>query len=412
MGVYENYRVREISKIQKIRNFIIFNSYFNFFLIVTISTNFILIGFSLEYESSIVEILNYSINSIYLIEILLKLYVFKFIYFRTFWNLIDFLSAISSFWFLINRTENREILFLILLRNFRIISSIPKIKFIFELFVNSVFVLSYTLSVFLLLSVVGSLIIVSNILPGNSSIEFRYLFGSVPAGFLTILQCITLDNWHRTVARPLATSGHWLPVVTVLLIVLVGYYAYGNILLGWYVDRAVAISLDEDERFRQERDSKEEERLRGVIGGLHDGLPTDRKDIDEESLVGIEKNLIDLGIDSNDLSGMFKIMDADGLGYISVAQVCQGLSRIRGDAKGRDLVHLKSILKKCSDKVNVLHGDFELVQNSINSISNNLEEFSKLISNYKNLNETKILNFRENLEKFKNRQKNLNKTKH
>ena len=58
------------------------------------------------------------------------------------------------------------------------------------------------------------------------------------------------------------------------------------------------------------------------------------------------------------------------------------------------------------------NGDFELVQNSINSISNNLEEFSKLISNYKNLNENKILNSRENLEKFKNRRKNLNKTKH
>nr|WP_244151527.1 ion transporter [Halobacillus dabanensis] len=229
----------------KLRHFVEHKG-FSRFILAVILFNAVLIGITTDeviYENyqSIFIFLDVLILSIFTIEIILKLVVYRHEFFKEGWNIFDFVIVFGSL-VLYNTHFVGVLRILRVLRVLRTISIVPSLK-------------RLTNSLFLAIPAIGSVTILMGIIFyvyaiigtsffGDISPEY---FGDVDLSVLTLFQVFTLESWASGVFRPIFAEVTWSWLYFVSFIV-VSTFIILNLIVGEIVNNAQQLS----EHARQE----------------------------------------------------------------------------------------------------------------------------------------------------------------
>jgi voltage-gated sodium channel len=202
---------------------------------------------------------------IFVIEMALKLYVYRLSFFRAGWNVFDFL--IISIAFIPAMGPISVIRALRILRVLRLISIVPQMRRVIGALIHAIPGMASILAVLLIIFYVAA-VLVTTLFGG----EFELLFGSIGASMYTLFQIMTLEGWSEEVVRPVMTVYplswmFFIPFITITS------FAVLNLFIGIIVD-AMNIMHDKDdpytgpERRKQHEDLDDIKALRMEIAEL------------------------------------------------------------------------------------------------------------------------------------------------
>ncbi|OUD16043.1 ion transporter [Thioflexithrix psekupsensis] len=135
------------------------------------------------------------ILGIFILEILLKLYAFGWRFFKSGWNIFDFVIVAIA---LMPSSGSLSVLrALRILRILRLISFISQLRLIVEALLKSLPGIASIAGLVLLMFYVSA--VISTRMFGESFPEF---FGTIGASMYTLFQVMTLESWSAGVARP------------------------------------------------------------------------------------------------------------------------------------------------------------------------------------------------------------------
>lgn len=139
---------------------------------------------------------------IFVIEILLKLLVYRFAFFRSGWNIFDFVIVSAA---LLPLGGNFAILrALRIVRAFRLISAMPKMRQVVQGLLAAIPSMG---SVILLLGLIFYVAaVMATKLFGDS---FPQWFGSVGSSLYSLFQIMTLESWSMGIVRPIMEVYPW-----------------------------------------------------------------------------------------------------------------------------------------------------------------------------------------------------------
>ncbi len=222
---------------------------FTRFIIGLIVINAIILG--LETSDRLVlaagpalSLVNGLILTVFVVEIVLKLLAFGPRFFRSGWNIFDFLIVSIS---LMPATGPLEILrALRILRVLRLLSQVPKLRVIIESLMRALPGMGWTalllLLVFYVFAVMGTMLF------GD---EFPEYWGNLALSLFSLFQIMTLESWSSGVARPMMEVYPWIWVYFVPFI-LVSSFMVLNLFIAIIVTATQSIHADEEEEQRQE----------------------------------------------------------------------------------------------------------------------------------------------------------------
>ncbi len=232
---------------------IVYNKHFTSFITYLIIINAVLIG--LETYPSIYEpnkdiffILDWIILAIFGIELLLKLYVERYNFFKSAWNNFDFVIIVGSI-ILYNTPFVSVLRIFRVLRILRTITFFPSLRRIVQ-------------ALFLAIPTIGSVLILMTIIfyvyaiigtAFFSNINPEY-FGNLQLSTITLFQIFTLESWASGIFRPLFEEEPWSWLYFVSFIV-VATFIMINLIVGEIVNNAQKIT---DEVEKETRDIKED----------------------------------------------------------------------------------------------------------------------------------------------------------
>eukprot|EP00933_Yihiella_yeosuensis_P040412 TRINITY_DN34713_c0_g1_i1.p1 TRINITY_DN34713_c0_g1~~TRINITY_DN34713_c0_g1_i1.p1 ORF type:complete len:471 (-),score=97.64 TRINITY_DN34713_c0_g1_i1:142-1554(-) len=175
--------------------------------------------------------------------------------------------------------------------------------------------------------------------------------GSVARSMLTVLQVVTLDCWVENIGRPLFELAP-LGLVCVILAIVILTFGTLNILVAVMVERITCITAEGKESSHKILEKTENALLQSMAEEFE---ANDREGLGELNFKefrrmirtdSLSKKLGLLGIRSTDAEGLFSLMDVDGSGTITPSEFVSGLQKIKGPAKGQDVVQLICFAQK------------------------------------------------------------------
>lgn len=209
--------------------------------------NSILIG--LETSESVmlnygllIDVIDLTILVLFSLEIFLKIFVYKIGFFKSSWNVFDFLVVAIS---LVPAAGSFSVFrALRIIRTLRLLRSIPKLRLIIESLVKSLPSIGW-ISVLL-----GIVFYVFSVIGVNlfGSLYPEY-FGDLSKAIFTLFQIMTLESWSSAIARPIMDGVPFTGVYFVSFI-LIATYTTLNIFIAIVVNTMNEVSL---------KDLKEEE---------------------------------------------------------------------------------------------------------------------------------------------------------
>lgn len=228
------------------------SQFFQRFIVSLIILNSILIG--LETSPAIMDRFGYFIDridlvilGIFIIEIVLKIAVYRLRFFRDPWNLFDLavilisvLPAAGSF------TVFRA---LRILRTLRLLKNMPKLRLIIESLLHAIpsigWIAVLLAVIFYIFAVIGTNLF---------GVLFPQWFGSLTDSMYTLFQIMTLESWSSGIARPIIDQ---MPYATIYFVVfiLIATYTTLNIFIAIVVNTMNEMHLKDIEK-----DIEEEER--------------------------------------------------------------------------------------------------------------------------------------------------------
>jgi voltage-gated sodium channel len=187
---------------------------------------------------------NRLILAVFVIEILLKLLAFGPRFFRSGWNVFDFLIVSIS---LVPASGPLEILrALRILRVLRLLSQVPKLRIIIESLLRALPGMGWTalllVLVFYVFAVMGTMLFAE---------DFPELWGNLGLSLFSLFQIMTLESWSSGVARPMMEV---YPLIWLYFVpfILVSSFMVLNLFIAIIVTATQSIHADEEELQRQE----------------------------------------------------------------------------------------------------------------------------------------------------------------
>lgn len=367
-----------------------------------------MIGIEIDYArdaSGFVESLPFFVTefifaSVFMTEMVLGLHQGGFDYFNDVWNLFDFSLVVMSINDINVKVAERpqavgwsclRILRLLrLARNIKSLHMLNELYLVMQGFLDSmrtvfwvgccVMCLVYCLAV-ALTTVVGQ----------DYGIRERWdtadiYVGSVPKAMLTVLQVLTFDNWSWDIARPLMEYGRddVSVVGTFLILVSISIVSFGtlNILVGVMVERVGIIAKENQESTAAKSEKAEVVLLNSIQRDFHRvAAKKGKTDIDLREFKKlirtrrVSEKLKLLSINATEAESLFELMDADNSGTLSPEEFIGGVKRIKGPARGTDLVKLISFSQRACmraalfvDRIRVLNEKVDEIQSRLNSV--------------------------------------------
>ncbi len=173
---------------------------FQFFIIAVIIANAISIG--LETSKSAVAtaggllyFLDLVALTIFIVEIMAKLYVYRLAFFRDSWNVFDFVIVAVA---LFPAGDGLAVLrSLRILRALRLISMVPQMRLVVQALLSAIPAMGSVVALLALIFYVAA--VMATKLFGT---DFPEWFGSIGASLFTLFQIMTLESWSMGIARP------------------------------------------------------------------------------------------------------------------------------------------------------------------------------------------------------------------
>jgi len=276
---------------QKLRNY--FESLgFQRLIVTLIIMNSILIGF--ETSSYVMNLYGYYIDifdltllTLFTIEIILKLYVYRLSFFKNAWNVFDF--AIISISILPAAGSFSVFRALRIIRTLRLLKSIPKLRLIIESLIKSLPSIGW---IVVLLAIVFYTFAVIGI--NLFGVNYPEYFGTLGKSFFTLFQIMTLESWSSAIARPIM-DGVPFAGLYFMTFILIATYTTLNIFIAIVVNTMNEVSLkdlQEEEQHIKDFVVEENKKLHNKIDQLQSTIENLNKPKSQKrSKVKVLKNL-------------------------------------------------------------------------------------------------------------------------
>jgi hypothetical protein len=185
----------------------------------------------------------------------------------------------------------------------------------------------------------------------------------------SFFQIMTLDSWCVSFARPLMDGQRWFSAIVVVCLMVAGNIAYGNILIGCFVDKAIQIAGEEAERNKSLNDNQELQIREDILRSFRRNFEHNKMTIDQcEHFLNNNPDLrlkFDaLDITDEDIRYMWRIMDTEGLDMIAYNEFKLALERIHGLARSRDLIHIHSLMTRLELRTDSVTDGLSTIRNS------------------------------------------------
>lgn len=227
---------------------------------------------------SFLEFLDGAITWFFVAEIGLKLYVYRFQFFREGWNVFDFCVVGVS---LIPGASAFQVMrALRVLRVLRLLRFVPMMKRITEALLKSIPGMGAILAVIILVIYVGA-VMATNMYGNTDNADVHEMFGALPDSALTLFQLMTMDGWSDILGT-VTDDGHPYAWIFFLIFIFVGSFAILNLFIALVVEALTneqKAALDEqmetleaalEERIHDTEVSKET--LEDTLGHVEEGL--------------------------------------------------------------------------------------------------------------------------------------------
>lgn len=226
----------------KIKNFIETKP-FQHFITSLIILNAITLGLetSIPFMNSygnIINTINITILSIFVLEIILRVYVNKLDFFKDGWSLFDFFVVAIS---IIPVSDGYEILRVLrVLRLFRLVTVVPQMR---KIVVALASVIPGMLSIasILILFFYAYAIMATQLFRD----EFPQWFGTLGESFYTLFQIMTLESWSMGIVRPVMEI-YPLSWIFFILFIFVATFIMVNLIVAIVVDAMAIINTNEE----------------------------------------------------------------------------------------------------------------------------------------------------------------------
>lgn len=208
-------------------------------------------------------------------------------------------------------------------------------------------------------------------------------FGSVFKSMWTILQVMTMDRWAVDVGRPIFELA-WGTGLLLILSIIILTFGVLKILLAVMIERMVMSSQESRENTVKALEKVEKDLLMSMVGDFKAvAKPTEGGvlglNFEDFSVLirskSIRYKLSLLHIRIDEAESLFELMDVDGSGTVTPDEFIQGVTRMKGLAKGQDMVQIICFTQKqCLrvsrflEKIRVLNVQADLIQERMNSM--------------------------------------------
>jgi len=219
------------------------------FIIVLILVNAVILGLEtsptiMDRVGGVLILVNQAILAVFVVELLIKLYAFGFGFFRSGWNVFDFLVVAIA---LVPATGPLEVLrALRILRVLRLLSQVQRLRHIIESLMRALPGMGWTaallLLVFYIFAVMGTMMF------GEAFPEY---WGSLGRSLFSLFQIMTLESWSSAIARPMLEE---IPLAWLYFVpfILVSSFMVLNLFIAIIVSATNAIHEDEEAEERRE----------------------------------------------------------------------------------------------------------------------------------------------------------------
>jgi len=235
---------------------------FKNFITIIIALNAVILGFEtspavMEKAGTVLHILDQIAVAIFVIELLMKLAVYRLSFFKRAWNVFDFTIVAIT---LLPAGQGLSVLrALRILRAFRLISAVPSMRKVVEALMRAI---PGMLSVLTLLSLVFYVsAVMATKLFGQGFPEW---FGTIGASLYSLFQIMTLESWSMGIVRPVMESYPlaWLFFVPFILVTT---FAVLNLFIAIVVDAMSTHVDDEEKQTRDEIEYDHQEVMRELL---------------------------------------------------------------------------------------------------------------------------------------------------
>ncbi len=172
------------------------------------------------------------ILSVFVVEILARIYVYRLSFFRNGWNNFDFvvvgislIPAIGPFAML--RT-------LRVLRILRLMSTVPRLRRVITALFSAIPGMASIMMVLLLIFYVAA-VLTTQIFGRSGDPALEEIFGSLGSSMFTLFQLMTLEGWAENIAMPTMAVFPWSWIFFVIFI-MITTFAVLNLFIGIIVD--------------------------------------------------------------------------------------------------------------------------------------------------------------------------------
>ena len=225
-------------------------------IICLIIINAITLGLETSAEAmdkygDIIKIIDSAILSIFVFEIALKFYAYRLSFFKSGWNIFDFIIVGIA---LIPTSGSLSILrALRILRVLRLLSVVPQMRRVITAIGYSIPGMMSVLSVLLLIFYVAA-VLTTKLFGFHEDPQMQEWFGSIGASAYTLFQIMTLESWSMGIVRPTMEIFPWSWMFFVPFIIVTSF-AVLNLFIGIIVD---AMQMCQEEPREQDKEEMKE----------------------------------------------------------------------------------------------------------------------------------------------------------
>ncbi len=226
------------------------NSRFIGFIAILILINAVTLGLETdayirENYGEILRVIDRSILTVFVVEILLKLFIYRFSFFRAGWNVFDFIIVGIS---LVPVTGGFTVIrALRILRVLRLMSVVPQMRQVITALFHAIPGMASIVAVLIILFYVSA-VLATKLFGAHPDPNMQEWFGSVAASMYSLFQVMTLEGWSDGIVRPTMQVFPWAWAFFVPFIIVTSF-AVLNLFIGIIVD---AMQQASDERNKED----------------------------------------------------------------------------------------------------------------------------------------------------------------
>jgi voltage-gated sodium channel len=227
---------------------------------------------------ALLEFLDNAITWFFVAEIVLKLYVYRWQFFRNNWNIFNF--NVTNISLIPGASAFTVLRALRVLRVLRLLRFVPMMKRITEALLKSIPGMGAILAVIILVIYVGA-VMATNMYGNTVNAEVHDMFGALPDSALTLFQLMTMDGWSEILGA-VTDDGHPYAWIFFIVFIFVGSFAILNLFIALVVE---ALTNEQKAALDEQMES-----LEAAIEGRMSEAHTSSESI-EDALEQVEEEL-------------------------------------------------------------------------------------------------------------------------